>query len=589
MRELEFPFDENLIIKKKRSLKKELLAKVSGTPKRIAILGGSTTNLIKETLELFLLDKGIPCEFYESEYNKYFEDLMFDNPELKEFAPEIIFIHTTFRNLKELPEITDSKEDVDKKLENEFNKFKTLWEKAAATYACTIIQNNFELPLVRNLGGIDATEYRGYTRFVNKLNEKFADYAESHEGFWINDYNYIASCYGIDKWADPFYWQLYKYAMSVPAIPYLSFALSNLIGSIYGKSKKVACLDLDNTLWGGIIGDDGPEKIEIGQETAVAETYSEFQEYLKNLKKRGILLTIDSKNEEDVALKGLERPDSVLKPDDFAAKKINWNPKSENLVTMAAELNLLPESFVFVDDNPAERQIVRDQVEGCRVPEVAEPERYAYILDRSGYFDPAALSSDDIKRAEMYTLNAKRLEAQASFADYGEYLKSLEMTAEIGAFKDIYMSRIAQLTNKSNQFNLTTKRCTETEIENMAKDDGFVTLYGKLIDKFGDNGVVSVVAGEVDGDKLNLILWLMSCRVLKRDMENAMLDELVKAAKERGIKELRGFYYPTLKNKMVKDFYETMGFTLISEDAEGNKSYKLDVSGYENTNKYILI
>ncbi|MBO4808227.1 MAG: HAD family hydrolase [Lachnospiraceae bacterium] len=589
MRELEFPFNGEYIVTKKRAIKRQLLESgaATGTPKKIAILGGSTTSHIKDCLELFLLDKGIPCEFYESEYNRYYEDLMFDNPELKEFAPDVIFIHTTFRNIKNLPAISDSKEDVAAKLDAEYKKFETLWAKAKSLYGCVLIQNNFELPYVRSLGSIDATEYRGYVRFVNDLNAKFADYAEANEGFWINDINYASACFGLDKWAEPSYWQLYKYAVALPAIPHMAFELSNLIGSIFGKTKKVVCLDLDNTLWGGVIGDDGPERIEIGQETALAETYSEFQEYLKTLAARGILLTINSKNEEDVALKGFERPDSVLRKEDFVNRKINWNPKSENLVKMAGELNLLPESFVFVDDNPAEREIVRQQVKGCRVPELTTPETYAYMIDRSGYFNPAAVSDDDLKRVGMYKENAKRLELEESFADYGEYLNSLEMEGEIGPFKDIYFSRIAQLTNKSNQFNLTTKRFSENDIINMASDGNRITLYGKLVDKFGDNGVVSVVEGEIKGDVLDIELWLMSCRVLKRDMEYAMLDKLVEAAKAKGIKTLKGNFYPTAKNKMVREFYDTMGFTLTEEDGEGNRYYTLDISEYKKQNNYI--
>lgn len=587
--ELEFPFDGESIIKRKRKLKKELLEHVTGNPKRIAILGGSTTNLVKDTLELFLLNLGIPVEFYESEYNRFYEDVMFDNPELMEFNPDIIYIHTTFRNLKNLPVVSDTKEIVNQKIEKEYGYFESLWEKAKKTYDCTIIQNNFEFPYVRNLGSIDGTDYRGYTAYVMAMNAKLAEYASGHAGFYINDIQYQSSCYGLNQWADPFYWQLYKYAIAVPAIPYMTHELASLIGTLYGKTKKVACLDLDNTLWGGVIGDDGVDYIEIGQETALAETYSEFQEYLKALKERGILLTINSKNEEEVALQGLGRPDSLLKEEDFSAKRINWNPKSENLQEIAAELNLLPESFVFIDDNPAEREIVRQQVDGCAVPELTSAEYYAYILDRNGYFDISSLSIDDMKRAEMYQANASRLQLEKSFADYGEYLDSLEMQAEIQAFQPCYLSRIAQLTNKSNQFNLTTKRCTETEIQMMAESTDYVTLYGKLEDKFGDNGVVSVVIGQKKDATLDLELWLMSCRVLKRDMEYAMLDGLVDRARNDGIGTLIGHYYPTAKNKMVSSFYDTMGFELISEDSGGNKTYQMNVKGYQKKNKHIHV
>ncbi|MEY8335434.1 HAD-IIIC family phosphatase [Lachnospiraceae bacterium 47-T17] len=413
-----------------------------------------------------------------------------------------------------------------------------------------------------------------YTR----LNCKFYEYAQSHDNFYICDVNYLSSSYGLDSWSNPYYWHMYKYAVAVPAIPYLSFNVANIIKSIYGKNKKAFNLDLDNTLWGGIVGDDGADNIEIGQETALAQTYSEFQEYLKLHKQLGILLTVNSKNDEKNALSGLNRPDNILKRDDFITIKANWNPKSINLTETANELTLLPESFVFVDDNPAERAIVHDQVSGgVAIPEIKEVEHYIQVIDKSGFFEVTELSTDDLKRTEMYHKNIKRKQLQDSFANYEEYLKSLKMNGEIQSFIPMYISRIAQLTNKSNQFNLTTKRYSQTDIEKIASDSNRITLYGKLNDKFGDNGVVSIVIGKIDGkerDELHMELWLMSCRVLKREMEFAMMDKLVEKARAAGINKLIGYYYPTAKNAMVKDFYGLLGFTKISEDIKGNTVWK---------------
>ncbi len=373
---------------------------------------------------------------------------------------------------------------------------------------------------------------------------------------------------------------MYKYAVAVPAIPYLSFNVANIIKSLYGKNKKAFNLDLDNTLWGGIVGDDGADNIEIGQETSLAQTYSEFQEYIKLHKQLGVLLTVNSKNDEDNALAGLNRPDSVLQKDDFVRIKANWNPKSVNLVQTAEEITLLPESFVFVDDNPAERAIIIDQVPGVAVPEMDGVEHYIQTIDKSGFFEVTTLSSDDLNRTEMYQENEKRSKLLSSFANYEDYLKSLEMKGEIQEFIPAYMSRIAQLTNKSNQFNLTTKRYSQSDIEEIANDKDRITLYGKLGDKFGDNGVVSIVIGRVDGEKrdeLHMELWLMSCRVLKRDMEFAMMDELVEKALAIGIKKIIGYYYPTAKNAMVKDFYALQGFDKVHEDEEGNTVWEFKI------------
>ena len=286
-------------------------------------------------------------------------------------------------------------------------------------------------------------------------------------------------------------------------------------------------LDLDNTLWGGVIGDDGQEGIEIGQETSMGQAYDELQRYLKEQKKLGVLLTVCSKNEPENALLGLNHPNGVLKPDDFVCIQANWDSKDQNILKTAQTLNLLPESFVFVDDNPAERAIVSGQIAGIAVPEFDSVEECLMVLDRSGYFEVTTLSKDDANRNEMYRANVQRAQLQQSFADYTEYLHSLDMHASITDFDPISMQRIVQLTNKSNQFNLTTRRYTKSDMEAVAASPNHIRLCGRLRDKFGDNGIVSVVIGEQIEQTLHIDLWLMSCRVLKRDMELAMLDELV--------------------------------------------------------------
>lgn len=595
MKELEYPFDAEYIIKKKKSLKRQLLSaeNVKFTEKKIAILGGETTQDITLALELFLLNNGIKPTFYESEYNKYYEDGFFPNAELESFAPDLIYICTCVRNIDGWPLLSDTVEAVKQKKNTVLGKFTGLWEALSSRYHCPIIQNNFEYPFFRLMGNKDASDIHGRVNFVAVLNMDFYDYAQTHDGFYICDVNYISASYGLEKWSDPYYWYMYKYAVSVPAIPYLSFNVANIIKSVYGRNKKAFNLDLDNTLWGGIVGDDGADNIEIGQETAIAQSYSEFQEYLRLHKQMGILLTVNSKNDEGNALSGFERPDSVLKKDDFVSFKANWEPKSLNLAETAAELTLLPESFVFVDDNPAERAIIEDRLSGVAIPQLDGVEHYIRQIDRCGYFEVTELSQDDLKRNEMYRENAERSKLQSEFSDYGEFLKSLEMKGEIQSFIPMYMSRIAQLTNKSNQFNLTTRRYSQSDIEKAAEDPDRITLYGKLLDKFGDNGVVSILIGRIDGEKrdeLHMELWLMSCRVLKRSMEYAMMDELVEKARAANIRKLVGYYYPTAKNAMVKDFYALQGFTKISEDADGNTVWEFIINdSYEKKQNVIEV
>ena len=576
-----FPFDSEMLFRKHKSIRRELLSHdLEWLDKRIAILGGSTTSDIRKMLELFLLFHGVKPSFYESEFAQYWQDVMFSNPDLQEFQPDIVIIHTSNRNITRYPVLSDTAPQVGALIDSEMNHFVQMWGKIANDFNCAIVQNNFEYPYYRLMGNKDASDIHGKVNFITRLNLRFYEYAQKHENFYINDINYLSADYGLEKWSDPFYWHMYKYSLALPAVPYLAHNVANIIKSLFGKNKKAFALDLDNTLWGGVIGDDGAENIAIGKETSVGQVFCEFQSYIKEHKDLGVILNVNSKNDYDNAISGLSIPGSILSPVDFVIIKANWEPKSQNLIEIADELALLPESIVFVDDNPAEREIIRQQLSDVAVPELIKPEHYVYAIDRAGYFEVTNLTIDDIKRSEMYKENAKRAELQASFSDYKEYLLSLEMNAEIKIFEPMYMARIAQLTNKTNQFNLTTKRYTQAELEAIARDPEYIALYGKMEDKFGDNGVVAIVIGKMEKDVVNIDLWLMSCRVLKREMEDAMLDEFIRSANAVEAKEIRGYYYPTAKNGMVREFYGSMGFEKLSEDKSGNSVWTMTVEKY---------
>lgn len=591
MKELQYPFDPDYILSKKKSIRRKLLENQEGMiDKRVAILGGYTTSDIKLILELFLLNNGIRPEFYESEYNQYYQDAMFDNPELEAFRPDIVYICTSNRNITRYPSLNDSKEEVDSLLMSERDKFYSIWDSVSKRYSCPIIQNNFEMPFYRLMGNKEASDIHGKVNFLTRLNMEFYNYAQTHDNFYICDINYISADYGLKEWSDPFYYHMYKYAVNVNAIPYLAFNVANIIKSIFGKNKKGMVLDLDNTLWGGVIGDDGVDNIVLGPEESEGQVYSEFQCYIKEHLQLGAVLNINSKNDEENALAGLAHPDSELSKDDFVTIKANWNPKDQNLREIAEEMNLLPESLVFIDDNPAERHIVTEQLPGVVAPEIGEAYQYIANIDRGGYFEVTTLSEDDKKRNAMYKENAQRAQLQATYTDYNDYLLSLDMRGVIKAFEPVYMARIAQLTNKSNQFNLTTRRYTQAEIESIASDSDYITLYGKLVDQFGDNGVVSVVIGHKDGEECHIDLWIMSCRVLKRDMEYAMMDTLAHRCREQGIKRIYGYYYPTAKNGMVREFYSLQGFKKLTEDEEGNTKWCYEItSDYEDKNNVIKV
>jgi FkbH-like protein len=310
---------------------------------------------------------------------------------------------------------------------------------------------------------------------------------------------------------------------------------------------------------------------------------------VKSLQRRGVILAVCSKNDVENAKEGFSHPDSVLKLEDFSAFKTNWDPKPENIRAIAAELNIGLDSIVFIDDNPAERDFVAEQLPEVAVPNVgADVSAFAEVLEHEHYFEVDKLVQDDLNRSAFYSSNAERSAGQSKFANYGEFLASLEMTAGIGPFLPVYLERITQLINKTNQFNLTTRRYTSAEVVAIAQDPGFITLYGRLADKFGDNGLVSVLIGQVFDETVQLDLWLMSCRVLKREMEFAMFDALVEQCQERGIRKIVGVYIPSKKNNMVATHYASLGFTNMGGASDGRELWSYDLpASYSPRTRYI--
>jgi FkbH-like protein len=583
------PLEELLL--RRRGLRRQLLARTDLKEIRIAVLGGTTTNELVDLLEILLLESGFRPVFCQSEYGRYYEDAVLEPEAIAEFKPDLVYIHTCSINIREFPPVSCSETDFSGFVQAEVNRYRAIWTSLNDTVGCQIIQNNFELPAIAILGNLDAVSPGGAIRFINELNREFALEAAANARLTLQDLCGISARLGLNRWFDPERWFSYKIANTVEASFAIAVSLAALIGAMYGRSRKVLVLDLDNTLWGGVIGDDGPEKIVIGRETPIAEAYTAFQEYCLSLRERGVLLAVCSKNNEEIAKQGFAHPDSILKLEHFSAFRANWEPKHENILAIAQELSLGVDSFVFVDDNPAERAIVEAQIPGIAVPDIgSDVTKFASIIEAGRYFELLSLGKEDLTRAKLYEENAQRTQLERKFANYGEFLDSLEMTAEIGDFNSTYMERITQLTNKSNQFNLTTRRYTLAEIESTVTDGRHIGIYGKLTDRFGDNGLISVVLGSVQGRELHLDLWLMSCRVLKREMEIAMLDGLVERAREKRIESLVGYYLPTAKNGMVADHYEKLGFSLLSKDeASGATIWSLDITNYAARSRHIEI
>lgn len=553
-------------------MRRELLAQERPRlKKRIAILGGSTTAEIRHVLDLFLLEAGIEPEFFESDYARYYESAVFGDAGLDAFRPDLVYIHTTSRNITSLADFADSPVAVGEQVATEASRYQQIWSSLRSRFACAIVQNNFEAPPYRRLGNLDWQDHRGRTWFIDQLNARLAESSRVVPSVYLHDLRYLAAWYGLGRWHDARAWYSYKYALALDAIPHLAHSLASMFLAIWGLAKKCLVLDLDNTLWGGVIGDDGIERIELGEGTAVGEAHLALQQYVADLARRGVALAVCSKNELAAAQEGLDHPDSALKVSDFAAFKANWEPKHLNIRETALELNLGLESFVFLDDNPAERDLVRTECPEVVVPDVGnDPAHYVELLDQGRWFEPLSLQQEDFSRTAMYQSNVQRNLLQGQARSYDEFLRSLEMVAEIGPFKSIYFERITQLVNKTNQFNLTTRRYSIAQIQDFAARPDVITLYGRLRDRFGDNGLVSVIIAEQRGVAAHIDTWLMSCRVLKRDFEKAMLDALQAECARRGIAELFGYYYPTKKNGLASRLFGALGFIPVSESPDGS-------------------
>jgi FkbH-like protein len=572
------PDDVVSILRQRHSLKKELLKQTNLIATRVAILGGSTTAEVRSMLELFLLAHGIQPSFYESGYNRYCEDVLFESQDLWNFKPDIVFIHTNWRNVSEFPELAEAEADVEQRIRREMERFESLWKKIHTDLGAFIIQNNFDLPSLRPLGNLEASEQFGRVNFLLRLNAEFARYARNHSRFLINDILYLSAQVGLHEWFGRSYWYKFHMALSPSATVALARNVAGMVKSVYGKSKKCLVLDLDNTLWGGVIGDDGVQNLILGRDHPMGEAFSDFQRYVKDLQRRGVILAVCTKNDAENAKEGFAHPDSILKLEDFSAFKANWNPKPGNICEIAAELNIGLDSMVFVDDNPAERTLVAEQLPEVAVPDVgSDVSLFAEALERERYFEVDRVVQEDINRSAYYISNAQRSSLQAGFQDYGDFLASLEMSAEIGSFSPTYLQRITQLINKTNQFNLTTRRYTLAEVESVTQDSSCIALYGRLADKFGDNGLVSVLIGRVVDETVEIDLWLMSCRVLNREMELAMFDALVEQCQARRVRKIVGVYIPSKKNGMVAGHYASLGFTRGKEGSEGREFWHYDL------------
>ena len=536
---------------------------------KIAILGGSTTELIKNNLEIFLKDKNLDPKFYESDYNQFYYDGIKPSKKLKKFNPDFIYIHTSSINIDEFPKIESEKKQSEKLIESTFNKYRSIWINLSKNFNCNIIQNNFEMLSLTSLGNLDSSKHYGKINFLTKLNLKFFEYSNKVNNLIIQDINLMSAQYGLDKWHDDSFYFNYKYVLSHEAIPILTKNITSIIESLIGKSKKCLILDFDNTLWGGIIGEVGWKNIQIGNDNAIGQVYLRFQKYIFELMSKGIILAGCTKNENSVALSGFKNNSNLLKKNHFSIIKANWENKAKNIIEISKELNIGLDSMVFIDDSKFERELVKKQLPMVEVPEVgSDPEKYIFYLDREKYFENSKLSKEDLQRTNFYKTNIKREEDQNNFKDYNQYLRSLKMKTNLKSFKNENIDRIYQLINKTNQFNLTTKRMKINETKNIINNSSFFSIAGNLNDKFGENGIVTIFIAKIKMNRIEIIQWLMSCRVFNRGLEFAIFDQLISWCKNKSISTIHGSFIQTKKNSIVKNFYKDLKFKKIDKGAK---------------------
>ena len=549
---------------------------------RFALLGDCATQLLATAIRGYALEMNLPLRVFEADYDQIDAQLMDTGSEFYAFAPETVLLYRCTEKLYERFVRTplDARAAF---AETEIEKIRAEWARVQHGTKADILFFAF-LPMDDGVFGSYALrEGSAFPYQLLKLNYLLAEAAREAGNVRLIDLEPIRAHMGYDAFHDPKLYAIAKIPISTQALPAVASRVVDAILARKGRFHKCAIVDLDNTLWGGVIGDDGLEGIQIG-ELGQGHAFTEFQTWLKELKNRGVMLAVCSKNDEANAKEPfLRHPEMVLKLDDFSAFVANWEDKASNIRRIQKELNIGLDSMVFFDDNPFERNLVRTMLPEVEVPELPEdPAEYTAFARMQNLFDTNSYSDEDRVRTERYLAEKSRTELSAGIDNYDDYLKALGMKAVCAPFDAFHIPRIAQLTQRSNQFNLRTVRYSEQEIEEIAANPRYITRYYTLRDRFGEHGLIAVVILEKRENGLFVNEWLMSCRVLKRGMEQFIADSILRAAREAGVARVVGEYIPTPKNAMVKDLYASMGFRPL-----GDGLYEARVDDYRNHQTFI--
>ena len=568
-----------------------------GPAVNVALLSSHTMSHLTGGIIVGSLRRGFKANLFVGQYGLYRTELFEPDPGLQAFAPNVIVIATDIHDLNIEIALDASHGEVMSAVDAKISELVEIWQHARRNFKATIVQQTLLNTHYQMFGSYEGllpgTPYNVIERYNTRLRE-----AASRERVLLLDIDLQAAIKGRENIVDLVRWHQAKQLVSPILAPWYGDLLARVIAAVHGLSKKAIVLDLDNTLWGGVLGDDGIEGIVLGQGSAAGEAYVDLQKYLLLLNRRGIILAVCSKNDTAVAEGAfVNHPDMVLRREDVASFVANWDDKATNIRRIAAELNIGLDSLVFVDDNPAERDIIRRELPMVAVPELPrDVAHYASYLSDAGYFEAASFSQEDRERASLYNANSIRQQGLSQATDIEGFLKSLKMRLEVGPVSKINIGRVTQLTNKTNQFNLRAVKYTEQEVNRLAQDPRSLLLQFRLKDKFGDNGIIAVIIARPDecwpADTLFIDTWLMSCRVLSRGVEAATLEALSKCAMQMGIRRLVGEYRSTGKNKMVSNLYGKLGFLpLHSSDSDESSStvWCMDLSQIEKCPHHIEV
>jgi len=556
---------------------------LSTQPVRLAVLGSSTIDHLLPSIRVGGLRRNIWVDTYTCEYGQYNQELRDASSTLHMFQPTAILIALDSHLITAGLSAAMDDKSADRALQNALFRIRETWAYARGAFHCPVVQQTF-LPVHMNILGNN--EYRlpgSRANFVARINAALREAANT-DGIDILPLDDLATRHGVGALHDPALWHRSKQEVSLKAAPLYGDLVGRWLAALQGRTAKCLVLDLDNTLWGGVIGDDGMEGIELGQGSPLGEAYIAIQEYARELSRRGVILAVCSKNEMATALEPFERhPDMILRTHDIACFVANWHDKASNLRAIADELNIGLDSLVFVDDNRFERDLVRRIMPMVSVPELPDdPADYTSTLSQAGYFENLRITKEDRQRSGQYRDNRIRTELAAAAGDISSYLQSLEMRLIVSPFDDVGLPRIVQLVNKSNQFNLTSRRYSPDGIREIVTSPDVFGLQFRLLDRIGDNGVISIIICRLSGcEDVAIDVWLMSCRVLGREVEHCVLNAIVEEVRRHGRSRIIGEYIPTSRNVIVKDHYKRLGFTKIGEEPDGWTKWCLDATSFE--------